>query len=167
LSRLNIKGLPKSIDLKNSGRTLVLEQGNLVIAGFVDQAADVKASRDAPKFVFGDHTCRMRLSTVPFSVFPNTIVLESKLVNTYWAFQATKGLQGFETYRRHWMELAYKVVTVPTAPLAEAFGSLAGPLFAQIDALMLESRTLGELRDAVLPRLISGELKIPKDMLAP
>ena len=165
LSRLPIKGLPKSTDLSNSGRTLVLEQGNSVIAGFVDQEADVLASTDAPKFVFGDHTCRMRLSTLPFSVFPNTIVLESRMVNTYWAFHATNCLQRFETYRRHWMELAYKLVTVPTVPLAEAFGSLVSPLYAQIDALMLESRTLVELRDAALQRLISGELRIPDVMV--
>ena len=108
----------------------------------------------------------MRLSTVPFSVFPNTIVLDSKMVSTYWAYQATKGLQSFETYRRHWMELAYKLLTVPSLSLAEAFGSRVMPLYAQIDALMLESRLLGELRDAILPRLISGELKIPEEMLA-
>jgi hypothetical protein len=35
-----------------------------------------------------------------------------------------------------------------------------------MDVLMIESRYLGLLRDQLLPRLISGELQIPEEMLA-
>jgi type I restriction enzyme S subunit len=166
LTRLSVKGLAKSINLENLGKTLVLEQGESVVAGFVDQDADVLASPLSPKFVFGDHTCRMKLSTLPFSVFPNTIVLDCKVVSAYWAFMATKGLQSFETYRRHWMEFAYKKVVVPDGRLAQTFGDIVRPIYSQMDNLMLENRILAELRDSLLPRLISGEVKIPEEMLA-
>jgi type I restriction enzyme, S subunit len=166
LKRFTVKGLPKSTVLLNLGRTLVLEQGDSVIAGFIDEDADVKATNDSPAFVFGDHTCRMRLSTIPFSVFPNTIVLTSEHINTYWAFGATWGLQNFETYRRHWMELAYKVLVVPNTEVADVYGEQVKPLFELIDSLMVQNRMLSAVRDDLLPRLISGELQIPEEMLA-
>ncbi len=166
LKRITVNGLPKSTVLLNLGRTLVLEQGDSVIAGFIDEDADVIATNDSPAFVFGDHTCRMRLSTIPFSIFPNTIVLTSELINTYWAFGATWGLQNFETYRRHWMELAYKVLVVPNIEVAEVYGEEVKPLFELIDSLMVQNRVLSALRDDLLPRLISGKLQIPEKMLA-
>ena len=166
LKRITVKGLPKSTVLLNLGRTLVLEQGDSVVAGFIDDDADVEATNESPAFVFGDHTCRMRLSTMPFSIFPNTIVLTSELVNTYWAFGATWGLQKFETYRRHWMELAYKVLIVPNTEVANVYGEQVKPLFEIIDSLMVQNRVLSALRDDLLPRLISGELQIPEEMLA-
>ena len=166
LKRITVKGLPKSTVLLNLGRTLVLEQGDSVIAGFIDEDADVEATKDSPSFVFGDHTCRMRISTMPFSIFPNTIVLTSELIDTYWAFGATWGLQKFETYRRHWMELAYKVLIVPNTEIANVYGEQVKPLFEIIDSLMVQNRVLSALRDDLLPRLISGELQIPEEMLA-
>ena len=166
LARRTVKGLPKSTVLLNVGRTLVLEQGDSVIAGFIDEEPDVQASSDAPAFVFGDHTCRMRLSTIPFSIFPNTIVLTSDLRNPYWAFGATNGLQKFETYRRHWMELAYKIIVVPSKEVADDFGRQVAPIYELIDSLMVQSRMFSKLRDELLPRLISGELQIPEEMLA-
>jgi type I restriction enzyme S subunit len=166
LKRITVKGLPKSTALLNLGRTLVLEQGDSVIAGFIDEDADVEATKDSPAFVFGDHTCRMRISTIPFSIFPNTIVLSSELIDTYWAFGATWGLQKFETYRRHWMELAYKVLIVPNTEIANVYGEQVKPLFEIIDSLMVQNRVLSALRDDLLPRLISGELQIPEEMLA-
>ncbi len=166
LKRITVKGLPKSTVLLNIGRTLVLEQGDSVIAGFIDEDADVEATKDSPAFVFGDHTCRMRISTMPFSIFPNTIVLTSELINTYWAFGATWGLQKFETYRRHWMELAYKVLIVPNTEIANVYGDHVKPLFEMIDSLMVQNRELSALRDELRPRLLSGELLIPEKMLA-
>lgn len=165
LIRIKAKGLAKSTPLKQTGKTLVLEQGDSLVAGFLDQDADVHATPALPKFIFGDHTCRMRLSTIPFSVLPNTIVLDSNDFNPYWAFQATRGLQNFETYRRHWMEFAQKTVAVPSKHITEKFGEIVAPLYSQMDNLMLESRKLAEVRDALLPGLISGEIEIPDELL--
>jgi type I restriction enzyme S subunit len=166
LERYSVKGLSKSTELMNLGKTLVLEQGDSVIAGFIDEEPAVIANRDSPFFVFGDHTCRMRISTIPFSIFPNTIVLNSKIRDSYWAFGATNGLQRFETYRRHWMELAQKLIFVPNQQLTSAYGGIVQPYFEMIDLLLLHNRLLTSLRDALLPRLVSGELQIPEEMLA-
>ena len=54
----------------------------------------------------------------------------------------------------------YKIA-VPTAELADKFGQFASATFAQMKAHDEESRTLAALRDALLPKLLSGELRVP------
>ncbi len=46
------------------------------------------------------------------------------------------------------------------------FEETVTPLFLQIGALERQNESLRSLRDSLLPRLISGELQIPKEMLA-
>ena len=47
-----------------------------------------------------------------------------------------------------------------------AFLEVIQPIFAQIEALSSQSISLALIRDSLLPRLISGELQIPEEMLA-
>jgi len=54
---------------------------------------------------------------------------------------------------------AWPIAVVPAAIL-EAFGALVNPLFARITAAAAESRTLAETRDYLLPRLMSGEVRV-------
>ncbi len=51
-------------------------------------------------------------------------------------------------------------IATPPQQVLEAFGSATIPLFDRIRALDLESDTLRGLRDALLPKLVSGELRI-------
>jgi len=53
----------------------------------------------------------------------------------------------------------FQLPRVP-APVAEAFGHAIKPLFGRSSAAVRESRTLAALRDALLPKLISGELRV-------
>ena len=53
----------------------------------------------------------------------------------------------------------FRVVTAPK-PIAELFGRFIKPLFAHASATTNEGRTLAALRDTLLPKLISGELRI-------
>ena len=50
-------------------------------------------------------------------------------------------------------------VVVPPASTMREFGKIVNPLDARIVAIGRESRTLAAIRDALLPRLISGELR--------
>jgi len=49
----------------------------------------------------------------------------------------------------------------PTRQIAEAFDRTVEPLIGQVLTACRESRTLAALRDALLPKLISGELCVP------
>ena len=54
----------------------------------------------------------------------------------------------------------YEVV-LPPEPVAVALTTLVQPPVDRIIASIHESRTLAALRDALLPKLISGELRVP------
>lgn len=49
----------------------------------------------------------------------------------------------------------------PSEPVLEAFSRLCKPLFGHIAANDRECATLAEIRDALLPKLIGGELRVP------
>jgi type I restriction enzyme S subunit len=49
---------------------------------------------------------------------------------------------------------------VPSARVVECFETKAAPLDTRIEVVARESRTLAALRDTLLPKLISGELRL-------
>ncbi|MDF3217942.1 MULTISPECIES: restriction endonuclease subunit S [Mesorhizobium] len=51
-------------------------------------------------------------------------------------------------------------MALPPSGILEAFGRIVDPLFSSIQAAAAQSRTLRDLRDTLLPKLISGELRI-------
>jgi len=57
--------------------------------------------------------------------------------------------------------LAHFHLVVAPKPIAEKFGEAITPLLARGSKATAESRTLAALRDTLLPKLISGELRLP------
>lgn len=55
-------------------------------------------------------------------------------------------------------------VIYPGSDLMGRFAEAVTPLFEQLVARVKESSQLAELRDALLPRLLSGELTVPSDL---
>ena len=51
-------------------------------------------------------------------------------------------------------------VVLPARPVLDAFDCIARPLFEKAHANDRESRTLAALRDTLLPKLLSGELRV-------
>lgn len=51
---------------------------------------------------------------------------------------------------------------LPPVPVIEKFADLAGVLFNRLAANERQARALAELRDTLLPRLISGKLRLPE-----
>ena len=54
-------------------------------------------------------------------------------------------------------------LALPPASVMEALGHLASPLLERRVANALQARELASLRDSLLPRLISGKLRLPED----
>lgn len=69
----------------------------------------------------------------------------------------------FDTITRE----TFSALTVPKPmePVIDTFEKLVEPMFMQIKNLQYQSEQLATMRDALLPRLISGELQIPEEML--
>jgi type I restriction enzyme S subunit len=75
-----------------------------------------------------------------------------------FAIQSMSGTSGRQRVPAE--ALFHYFLAMPPAPIAAAFGSLVMPLFKRARAAADETKTLTSLRDALLPRLISGELRV-------
>jgi len=67
----------------------------------------------------------------------------------------------FDTITRD--TLAGVSIPVPPANVVQAFDSRVSPIFGRLRAALFESGTLAALRDALLPKLMSGELRVATD----
>lgn len=75
---------------------------------------------------------------------------------------ATAASDGTKMPRTKWKDLIRHQFAVPPQDVAARYQEIAGPLLARIRANIHSSRTLAELRDALLPKLISGEIRVPE-----
>jgi len=64
--------------------------------------------------------------------------------------------------RVNWKDLSDYALTIPPVELAAAFSDAVQPMFDQITANVHQAQTLTKLRDTLLPRLISGQLRLPE-----
>jgi len=142
------------------GRVPVLEQGADIILGYHDDEAGFTASPDKSIFIFGDHTCITYLSCQHFDISQNVIPLEGNKLPTMWVYYAVKDLQSFQEYRRHWSEFSIKPVIVPDKLLSDVFSELATSFYTNKENNINQSAKLSQLRDTLLPKLLSGELSV-------
>jgi len=75
-----------------------------------------------------------------------------------FAIQAMTGTSGRQRVPAE--SLAHFILAAPAAQIARVFGQMVGPLMARARAANDESRTLAALRDTLLPKLVSGELRV-------
>ncbi|MCC7210155.1 MAG: restriction endonuclease subunit S [Anaerolineae bacterium] len=78
------------------------------------------------------------------------------------------GSTGTKMPRTSWHDMARYAIALPPKPLATAFTRLVQPFVDRVVAGIHESHTLATLRDTLLPKLISGELRVkaPSDRSA-
>ena len=69
---------------------------------------------------------------------------------------------GAKMPRVNWKDLAAFPICVPPAALAAAFSQTIEPLISRLTANTQQAQTLATLRDTLLPRLISGQLRLPE-----
>ncbi len=164
---INRMSVGKKFDKKTAseiGTTPILDQGKSGIIGFHNESPGIHASLENPVIVFANHTCYMRLISFDFSVIQNVLPFTGKNVDTVWAFYATKGRVKFSEYKGHWPDFSIEKTVVPAASLTFAFRKIIEPLMRSVRCNELQAQTLSTLRDTLLPRLISGQLRLPTDM---
>ena len=160
LSRLSAKARYTKEQVSAYGQIPVFEQGASILLGYHNGVASYPASAESPMFIFGDHTCVTRLSCQPFDISQNVIPLQGKGRATAWVYYAVNEKQKFQEYRRHWMELISKDVVIATADICLEFSKRITKLHLQIEANERQMQSLRELRDTLLPKLLSGELSV-------
>jgi type I restriction enzyme S subunit len=75
-----------------------------------------------------------------------------------FAIQSMTGTSGRQRVPAE--SLSHFLIAVPPPSIAESFGLFVSPLLARASAGVRQSRTLAALRDTLLPKLVSGELRV-------
>ncbi|WP_417775501.1 restriction endonuclease subunit S [Stutzerimonas xanthomarina] len=162
INRLSVGQKYDQKSASTEGTVPVLDQGKSGIIGYHNDSPGVKASLETPVVVFANHTCYMRLITFDFSAIQNVLPFNGRGVDTVWAFYATKDRVKFSEYKGHWPNFAIEKSVLPPAALTYAFRDVVDPVIRKIRFNELQAQTLTQLRDTLLPRLISGQLRLPE-----
>lgn len=160
LARLKPKKRYTKKQVKEFGNIPIFEQGIDILMGFHCEKPGFIASPEKPLFIFGDHTCVTHLSCQPFDISQNVIPLMGNGYPTLWVYYAIQNKQEFQEYRRHWSEFIIKNVITPKVLLTEAFTDVVTALYIKKEQSLKESMVLQQLRDTLLPKLLSGELSV-------
>ena len=73
---------------------------------------------------------------------------------------------GAKMPRVNWKDLAAYPLIIPSADVADVFTATIQPLLNRMAANVHQAQTLSTLRDTLLPRLISGQLRLPEAQAA-
>jgi type I restriction enzyme S subunit len=73
---------------------------------------------------------------------------------------------GTKMPRTNWSDIGSFKVALPPKPIAAAFTRTIQPMLDRIHANLYQSRTLATLRDTMLPKLLSGELRVAERELS-
>lgn len=160
VKRLKSKKSYNKKDVLEHGEVPVYEQGAKILLGYHNNEPDIEAQINDPAFIFGDHTCINKLSLEPFSISSNVIPLTGKIYPTLWVYYAVKDKQSFEEYRRHWMEFIIKSVILPPLEVTKLFSEYIKSFQVKQMKIQHQNSELAKLRDKLLPKLMSGKLRI-------
>jgi len=83
------------------------------------------------------------------------------LFSTALVDYASRLSNGAKMPRINWKDLAEYPICIPPEALAAEYSKTIKPLFERMAANVHQAQTLTTLRDTLLPRLISGQLRLP------
>lgn len=158
--RLKIPRKFTKAEILAEGEFPIYDQSDAGFLGYLSGDGYFDASADHPILYFGDHTCKLRISSERFVVGPNTIPFVARDVSTLVLYCALQGVQKHEEYKRHWNSLMKKAVRLPSHAAAQDFTAKFKGFFSWRHNLQSENSTLATTRDALLPHLVSGKLRI-------
>ncbi|MGP9489331.1 restriction endonuclease subunit S [Glutamicibacter sp. AOP5-A2-7] len=147
-------------EIQSAGDYPILDQSQYGIMGFLSGEGNFSASPSSPILYFGDHTCKLRIATQDFIVGPNTIPFVANEYPELAMYFALTGVQKHEEYKRHWKSLLDKNIDIPDVDTMKSFTSQIMPIFANRNELEHENNLLGNIRDDLIPQLISGKIRV-------
>ncbi|OHA40027.1 MAG: hypothetical protein A3J31_00055 [Candidatus Taylorbacteria bacterium RIFCSPLOWO2_02_FULL_48_16] len=145
----------------SAGKVPILDQGQSGYIGFHNDEPGIAASIDEPVVVFTNHTCNYRLMTRPFSAIQNVLpYIGTNGYPTLFVYYLTKDKIKMQEYKGHWPEFEQQQFVAPLPSLAEEFASFVKPMVQKIVEAENENQKLAAMRDLLLPRLMSGEIRV-------
>lgn len=113
----------------------------------------------------------LALTRIPVAINQGYIAIPpggelSPLYLLFWCRQNMEGIKG-RANGSTFMEISKKAfrpipALVPSAETLEVFAGIAEPLFERLADNERQAQTLAQIRDTLLPRLISGQLRLPE-----
>lgn len=128
------------------GRVPVLSQGEADFIGYHDEAPGVIATEKAPVVTFANHTCAMRLMTVPFSCIQNIFPKIGKdgEVDTRYFFYAARGRVNLTDYKGHHPLFRQALIPIPPLCTQRRIASILG---AYDDLIEVNRRRIAVLEE--------------------
>jgi type I restriction enzyme S subunit len=155
----------------------VIEQGATIKSNKTPVPSDAvllsKLNPHIPRIWLPGTSGRNAICSTEFLIFQPTVASCRELI--YCAFSSTAFIARLQqlvtgtsnSHQRIKPDQVAKIEhVVPTPTVVKAFESLAAPLFERVHANRLQAQTLSTLRDTLLPRLISGQLRLPEAQTA-
>lgn len=153
----------KTADYLLEGAIPVINQSRNFIAGYTNDS-EALVNTGTPVIVFGDHTRILKYIQFPFAKGADgTQLIISDRTNMpqsllYLSLIAVD-LSNYH-YARHFKYLKAEFILIPTQDVADEFDRLISPIFSQIQKLREKCYKLSQARDRLLPKLMSGEIKV-------
>lgn len=153
----------KAADYLKEGSIPVIDQSRDFIAGYTNDI-ETLVRMDCPVIVFGDHTRILKYIQFPFAkgadgtqliVSNNDNVPQTLLYCSLIAVD----LSNYH-YARHFKYLKAESILVPTKEIADKFDRNVTPILLQIQKLRDISNKSAQVRDRLLPKLMSGEVTL-------
>ena len=147
-----------------TGNIPVIDQSRNYIAGYTnDNECLVKVS--TPYIVFGDHT--RVLKYIPFSFAKGAdgtqLIMSNDLKrmpqSLFYISLIGIDLSNY-SYARHFKYLKEEVILVPSTSIATSYDNVVAKYYYTIQTYRDTIRILTEALDRLLPRLMSGEIKL-------
>lgn len=160
VNRLSFNRLYKEYELNNEGNVIVIDQSEKDYLGFHNNEPSHIANYEAPICLFGDHSCKFKLMTIPFSLGENVVPFKGLDIDTYYLYFSVHKIIKTEEYKRHWGVFTSKKILIPTEDLQNNFAQIVQPIQQQIDIMYKSQILLKRQRDLLLPRLMSGKLEV-------
>jgi len=149
-------------DLDPKGATPILDQGSTCIYGYTSRRPDFTATRENPVIVFANHTCNYWFIDYPFCAIQNVIPFRGKDgYDEYFLYFMTKGSVTFIEYKGHWPDFEAKDFLIPPVEIAIRFGKVAKTILRKMSFCNSQTQTLSQIRDCLLPKLMSGKIRVP------
>ena len=149
---------------RTSGIIPIIDQSRNYIAGYTDDA-ECLVKVTVPYIVFGDHT--RILKYIPFSFAKGADGTQLIMSNDLDRMPQTlfyNSLIGIDlsnySYARHFKYLKEEFVLLPSEHIARKYDSIVAKYYQSIQRSRELIRLLTEARDRLLPKLMSGEIKV-------
>jgi hypothetical protein len=153
----------KTADYLLEGAIPVIDQSRNFVAGYTNDS-EALVNTGTPIIVFGDHTRILKYIQFPFAKGADgTQLIISDRTNMpqsllYLSLIAVD-LSNYH-YARHFKYLKAESILIPSQNVADEFDRLISPIFSQIQKLREQCYKLSQIRDRLLPKLMSGEIEV-------